>query len=135
MILDSGVAELANTGNRHDFRYRTWPCKNVLRTSVLGASTPGMSQAAITVISGLVPRMLMTRVDPFLLSCGEPISRVRVGRRWPASRCFRVHQRSRQNRSQNLVGLTPATNRSLKRDGDQVVALSTPPPFALSKVH
>src|SRR6266481_6641131 len=53
MILDSGVAELANTGNRHDFRYRTWPCKNVLRTSVLGASTPGMSQAAITVISGL----------------------------------------------------------------------------------
>jgi len=69
MILDSGVAELANTGNRHDFRYRTWPCKNVLRTSVLGASTPGMSQAAITVISGLVPRMLMTRVDPFLLSC------------------------------------------------------------------
>jgi hypothetical protein len=80
MILDSGVAELANTGNRHDFRYRTWPCKNVLRTSVLGASTPGMSQAAITVISGLVPRMLMTRVDPFLLSCGEPISRVRVGR-------------------------------------------------------
>ena len=28
-----------------------------------------MSQAAITVISGLVPRMLMTRVDPFLLSC------------------------------------------------------------------
>jgi len=48
---------------------------------------------------------------------------------------FRVQQRSRQTRSQSLVGLTPATNRSLKSDGDQVVALSTPPAFALSKVH
>jgi len=55
-------------------------------------------------------------------------SSVRVGRCWP-------HHRSRQNRSQSLVGLTPATNRSLKNDGDQVVALSTPPAFALSKVH
>ena len=84
MILGSGVAELANTGNRHDFRYGSWSCKNALAAALTSRDSAGSASdqdfshperfckgrrtgvgggyALIAAISGLVPMMFMTRV-------------------------------------------------------------------------